>query len=111
MGSSFLTVKVLAVVLHYSFARCYHWVKDTWNLSVLFLTMACCCLVAMLCGALCDPHALWPTGPLCPGDFPGKDTGVGSHFLLQGIFPTRDQTCCLLHWQVGSLLSELPQLP
>ena len=24
---------------------------------------------------------------LHPGDFPGKNTGVGCHFLLQGIFP------------------------
>ena len=34
------------------------------------------------------PHGLQPTRLLCPGDFPGKDTGVGCHFLLQGIFPT-----------------------
>ena len=25
---------------------------------------------------------------LCPWDFPGKNTGVGSYFLLQGIFLT-----------------------
>ena len=25
---------------------------------------------------------------LCHWDFPGKNTGVGCHFLLQGIFPT-----------------------
>ena len=24
----------------------------------------------------------------CPWDFPGKNTGVGCHFLHQGIFPT-----------------------
>ena len=24
----------------------------------------------------------------CPWDFPGKNMGVGCHFLLQGIFPT-----------------------
>ena len=44
--------------------------------------------------------------PLCPWDFPGKNTGVGCHFLLQGIFPPKDQTLvlCLLHWQVDSLL-------
>ena len=29
---------------------------------------------------------------LCPRDSPSKNTGVGSHSLLQGIFPTRDQT-------------------
>ena len=26
---------------------------------------------------------------LCPRDFPGKNTGVGDHFLLQGIYPTQ----------------------
>ena len=34
------------------------------------------------------PHGLWPTRFLCPWNFPGKNIGVGSHSLLQGIFPT-----------------------
>ena len=29
------------------------------------------------------------TRHLCPWDFPDKNTGVGCHFLLQGIFPTQ----------------------
>ena len=44
--------------------------------------------------------------PLCPWDSPGNCTGVGSHFLLQGIFPTQElnlSLLLLLHWQVGSL--------
>ena len=28
--------------------------------------------------------------------FPGKNTGVGCHFLLQGIFPTQESNPCLL---------------
>ena len=28
------------------------------------------------------PHGLQPTRLLCPGDFPGKSTGVGRHCLL-----------------------------
>ena len=36
------------------------------------------------------PHGLQPTRLLCPWDFPGKSTGVGCHFLLQGIFPTQE---------------------
>ena len=41
---------------------------------------------------------------LCPWNFSGKNTGVGSCSLLQGIFK-RLNTClwCLLHWQVDSL--------
>ena len=35
------------------------------------------------------PHELQPTRLLCPWDDPGKNTGVGCHFLLQGIFLTQ----------------------
>ena len=35
------------------------------------------------------PHELYPTRLLHPWDFPGKNTGVGYHFLLQEIFPTQ----------------------
>ena len=34
---------------------------------------------------------------LCPWDFPGKSTGVGCHFLLQGIFLTQGSNPGLLH--------------
>ena len=34
-------------------------------------------------------HGLQPTRLLCPWDSPGKNTGVGCHALLQGIFPTQ----------------------
>ena len=40
---------------------------------------------------------------LCPWDSPGKNTGVGCHFLLQGIFLTQGWNQCLLHWQADSL--------
>ena len=45
------------------------------------------CLVAKSCPALLRPYGLQPTRFLCPWDFPGKNTGVGCHFLLQGIDP------------------------
>ena len=35
------------------------------------------------------PYGLQPTRLLCPWNFPGKNTGVGGHSLLQGIFPTQ----------------------
>ena len=49
--------------------------------------IAACCLVTKLCRTLLWPHGLWPTSLLCPWYSPGKNTGVGCHFLLQGIFP------------------------
>ena len=44
-----------------------------------------------------QPHGLLPTGLLCPWDFPGKNTGVGCHALLQGVFPTQGLNPGLLH--------------
>ena len=42
-------------------------------------------------------HGLQPSRLLCPWDFPGKNTGVGCHFLLQEIFLTQGSNPGLLH--------------
>ena len=76
------------------------------------LTVSTMCVHAkslQLCPTLCD---LMDCSPLCspPWDSPGKNSGVGCHALLQGIFSTQGNPhlLCLLHWQVGSLpLSDL----
>ena len=48
---------------------------------------------------------------ILPWDSPGKNTGVGCHFLLQEIFLTHGLNLCLLHWQMDSLpLSHLGRL-
>ena len=41
-------------------------------------------------------------GFLCLWDFPGKNAGVGCHFLHQGIFLTQGSNPCLLHGQADS---------
>ena len=46
---------------------------------------------------------------LCPWDFPGKSTGVGCHFLLQGIFLTQASNPGLLHCRQTLLPSEPPR--
>ena len=43
------------------------------------------------------PLEMQLTRLLCPRDFPGKSTGVSSHFLLQGIFLTQGSNQDLLH--------------
>jgi len=45
------------------------------------------CLVTQSYPILCDPMDCSPPGSSVHGDSPGKNTGVGSHALLQGIFP------------------------
>ena len=46
-----------------------------------------------------DSATLWmvPARHLHPWDFPGKITGVGCYFLLQGVFPTQESNLGLLH--------------
>ena len=54
-------------------------------------------LVAQSCLTLYDPmDCSWP-GSSVRGDFPGKNTGVDFHALLQGIFPTQGLNLGLLH--------------
>ena len=50
------------------------------------------CLAAQSCLTLCDPMDCSPPGSSVHGDSPGRNTGVGCFALLQGIFPTWDQT-------------------
>ena len=47
----------------------------------------------------------WTARLLCPWNSPGKNTGVGSHSLLQGIFPNQGSTWSPA-FQENSLLSE-----
>ena len=68
----------------------YHWAtRDAWCWFVE-------CSVASVVS-----NSLWPHGPqpyrlLCTWSFPGKNTGVGCHFLLQRIFSTQELNLHLL---------------
>ena len=89
--------------------------KCPWTLAqrnlVECINISCFCLVAQSCLSLCDPKDCSSPGSWSPWDFPGKNTGVGCYFLLQGIFLTRGWNSCLLHWQVDSLLLKYPGKP
>ena len=63
----------------------------------------CVCMCAQLCWTLCDPMDCNPPGSSGPWDSPGKNTGVGCHALLQGIFPTQGSNPSLLNRQANSL--------
>ena len=54
------------------------------------------------------PHGLQPTRLLPPWDSPGKSTGVGCHFLLQGILPTQGVKPGSPSFQADALTSEPP---
>ena len=69
-----------------------------------------CFLVAQSCPTLLWPRGVEPTRLLCLWDFPGKNTGVGCHFLPQGIFLTQGSNLRFLHWQADSFpLSHYPR--
>ena len=53
------------------------------NIILNYNCCCCCCYVASVVSDSVRPHRLQPTRLLCPWDFPGKNTGVGCHFLLQ----------------------------
>ena len=53
-------------------------------------------------------HGLQRIWLLCPWSSPGKNSAVGSHSLLKGIFLIQGSNPHPLHWQVDSSLSEPP---
>ena len=60
-----------------------------------------------------QPHGLQHSRPLCPWDSPGKNTGVGCHALLQGIFKPRNQNhvSCVSCITGGLFTTEPPRTP
>ena len=57
------------------------------------------------------PHGLKHARLFCPWNSPGKNTGMGSHSLLQGIFLTQGSNSGLLHCRQIPLPSEPPGKP
>ena len=53
------------------------------------------CSVTQSCPTLCDP--MKPARLLCLWNFPGKNAGVGCHFLLQGLNLIQGLNPHLLH--------------
>ena len=71
-----------------------------------WIRLYACMLSASVVSSSLQPCELWPSRLHCPWDSPGKNTGMGSHALLQWIFSTQSLNLSLLHflhWQVGSL--------
>ena len=72
------------------------WEPDKWPCASSSWPHECVLSSSVMSSSL-QPHRLWPAKLLCPGDSPGKNTAVGCHFLLQGIFPTQGSNLGLLH--------------
>ena len=85
------------------------WCCHNWKCTV-YIYILCVCVCVCACTfshvqLFVTPWTVAHQTP-CPWDFPGKNTGVSCHFLLQGIFPTQGSNprlLHLLHWQADSL--------
>ena len=62
-----------------------------------YLQRGCVLCLVTQCLTLCNPMDCSPLGSSVHADSPGKNTGVGCHALLQGIFPTQGSNPGLLH--------------
>ena len=66
----------------------------------------CVCESLELCPTLYNPMDRSLPGSSVQCDSPGKNTAMGCHALLQGIFPTQGSklhVLCLWHWLADSL--------
>ena len=70
---------------------------SVFTLGFSICVCVCVCLVTQSCPTLCDRMNCSLPGSSVPRDSPGKNTGVGCHALLQGIFPTQRSNLGLLH--------------
>ena len=79
--SNLLSLLLSSIPLYWCITICLslHLLMGIW---VVF----CACLVAQSCLTLWDPMDCNLPGSSAHGDFPGKNTGVGCHALIQGIF-------------------------
>ena len=83
---------------------------EPWLMLVMPFPVHVWCLssVAQSCPTLCDPIDCSPPGSSVHRIFQARNTGMGCHFLLQGIFLTqgpklRLRLLYLLHWLADSL--------
>ena len=81
---------------------------DALTRGCIFICVCVCARAKSLqsCLTLCNTMDCSLPGSSVHGDSPGKNTGVGCNFLLQGTFLTQESNLCRLcfmHWQAASL--------
>ena len=92
-GECIYVTATLSIRLTLSFPQ---WVQSPVSTSESLL---CACWSASVGSDSVRSCGLQPVGLLCPWNSSGKNTGVGSHSLLQGIFSTQGSNLGLPHWK------------
>ena len=74
-------------------------VKDKVSICAWIYLIICVCVYVShsAMSESLQPHELYPTRLLCPWTSPGKNIGVGSHSLLQGLLLTQGANWCPSH--------------
>ena len=90
-----------------SFKWCFYYASL--DSCILFQAISHTALLCSVVSYSLQPHGPWPARLLHPWNFPGKNIGVGCHFLLQGIFPTQRLNPCVLSPALAS--GSLPLMP
>ena len=118
----FLIASVILININNGYIQSFNtYLLSVWYKSGLILKhvlcgrgirdMCVCVWRCWVCSAMSKtlrPHGLKPKSLLHPWNFPGKNTEVGCHFLLEGIFLTQGSNPHLLYWQVDSLSTVSP---
>ena len=78
-------------------APCTTFSFSTYLLIDTYVASMCACVSHSVVSDSLRPHGLQLTRLLCPWNSPGKNTGVGCHSLLQGIFLTQGSNSGLFH--------------
>ena len=101
-------IGLVRILITFVFGHCDR-LSTTSCSSVFFLeSTVCVCVCVRVPSCVWLFVTLWTVAHrlLCPWDFPGQNTGVSWHFLVQGTFLTHGLNLCLLpfqHWQAVSL--------
>ena len=80
--------------VHKTNCQKYNNIDSIKNFEFLKFVCVCVCVCVLSCVHLFATP--WTSRLLCPWDFPGRSTGEGCHFLLQGTFPMQGLNHCLL---------------
>ena len=90
----FYSVNTVNVIIKsYMLKSCFYFFK----LCCLLQRLSVCLLNLSVVSGSLQPHGLLPARLFCPWDSLGKNTRVGSHSLLQGIFLTQGLNLDLLN--------------
>ena len=95
--STYYIYRVLCFNYYYISSTADHQTLDSRGWEPLIQSVKSESVSHSVMSASLRPHGLQSARCLCSWISPGKKTGMGSHFLLQGIFPTQGSNPSLLH--------------